>query len=127
MKKYTVEGTSVTPLINFDLEKGNLEIRGFSIPENSIEFYRPLNEALDTYASAVQLPTTNVTIELEYFNTSSSKCLLGLLRKLESMNKSGTTVNINWLYEEGDEDMLQAGLDYNAIINIPFKMKPVSN
>ena len=127
MKKYSVEGTSVTPLINFDPEKGNLEIRGFSIPENSIEFYRPLNEALDLYASSTPLPETNVTIELEYFNTSSSKCLLGLLRKLESMNKTESKVNINWLYEEGDEDMLQAGQDYNAIINIPFKMKAVSN
>ena len=127
MKKYSVEGTSVTPLIKFDLEKGELELRGFSIPENSIEFYRPLNEALDHYAAEVQLPETNVIIELEYFNTSSSKCLLGLLRKLETMNKSGQKVNIHWLYEEGDEDMLQAGQDYNAIINIPFKMQPVSN
>ncbi len=125
MKKYSVDGTSVTPLINFDLAVGELEVRGFSIPENSIEFYRPLNEALDKYMTAAQ-ETTNVTFELEYFNTSSSKCLLGILRKLESINKSGSKVTVNWLYEDGDEDMLQAGQDYHAIISLPFKMKPVS-
>ncbi len=126
MKKYSVVGTSVTPLINFDLEAGALEIKGFSIPENSIEFYRPLNEALDVYSKSAKA-ATKVTIELEYFNTSSSMCLLGLLRKLETLNKNGSAVTINWLYEEGDEDMLQAGEDYFSIINLPFKMEQVSD
>ena len=31
------------------------------------------------------------------------------------------------LYEEGDEDMLQAGEDYHAIINVPFKVEQVSD
>ncbi len=126
MKKYSVDATSITPLINFDLSSGALEIKGFSIPENSIEFYKPLNEALDKYANSSQ-PVTKVIIELEYFNTSSSKCLLGILRKLEAINKNGSAVTINWLYEEGDEDMLQAGEDYHAIINVPFNMAQVSD
>jgi hypothetical protein len=60
---------------------------------------------------------------LKYFNTSSSKCILDVFKKLENINKSGnSTVIINWHFEEDDEDMSEAGEDYKAIINVPFKM-----
>lgn len=107
-----------TPHISFDAEKGSLEIKGRSIPENALEFYRPLIEWVEKYASQSK-PETNVHIQLEYFNTSSSKCLLDLFKKLETI---GNKVIINWYYEQDDEDMLEAGEDYEAIINIPFKM-----
>ncbi len=125
MEKYSIDGTPKTPTISFDLGSGVLEIKGRSIPENSIEFYKPLVDALDKYAGSPK-PTTSVNIQLEYFNTSSSKCILDVFKKLESINKSGSSVTINWHYEEDDEDMLEAGEDYQAIINVPFKMVQVS-
>lgn len=109
-----------TPSINFLLENGLLEIRGKSIPENSIEFYRPIYEWIDAYVLQAQ-PKTQVTIGLEYFNTSSSKCLLDIFRKLENLHKSAKSeVTINWLYEEEDEDMMEAGDDYQTIVKVPF-------
>ncbi|MBL4625712.1 MAG: DUF1987 domain-containing protein, partial [Flavobacteriales bacterium] len=66
---------------------------------------------------------TSVIIQLEYFNTSSSKCILDVFKKLEAIHNSGnSSILINWHYEEDDEDMLEAGEDYQAIINVPFKM-----
>ncbi len=121
MEKYSIEGTPKTPSINFDLNGGILEVKGRSIPENSIEFYKPLVDALDKYASNAK-PATTVNVQLEYFNTSSSKCILDVFKKLEGINKGGSAVTINWHYEEDDEDMLEAGEDYQAIINVPFKM-----
>ena len=59
---------------------------------------------------------------MEYFNTSSSKCILDLFKQLESLNNGETEVNVNWYYEEDDEDMAEAGEDYDAIISLPFKM-----
>ncbi len=125
MEKYSIDGTPKTPTISFDLASGVLEIKGRSIPENSIEFYKPLVDALDKYAGAPK-SATNVNIQLEYFNTSSSKCILDVFKKLENINKNGSAVIINWHYEEDDEDMLEAGEDYQAIINVPFKMVQVS-
>ena len=125
MEKYSIDGTPKTPTISFDLASGVLEIKGRSIPENSIEFYKPLVDALDKYSSSAK-PSTNVIIQLEYFNTSSSKCILDVFKKLENINKGGSSVTINWHYEEDDEDMLEAGEDYQAIINVPFKMVQVS-
>jgi hypothetical protein len=124
METISIEGTPKTPTITFDLTKGFLEIKGRSIPENSIEFYKPLVDWLEKYASSPQ-SATNVNIQLEYFNTSSSKCILDVFKKLEAINKNGSAVTINWCYEEDDEDMLEAGEDYQAIINIPFKMVQV--
>jgi hypothetical protein len=122
MEQLKIEGTAKTPSINFDPKNGVVEVKGRSIPENSIEFYKPLLDLLDAYAGSPQKNTT-VNIQLEYFNTSSSKCILDVFKKLESMNKSGnTSVIINWHYEEDDEDMSEAGEDYQAIINVPFKM-----
>ena len=121
MGKINLEGTNKTPKITFNEEDGVLELKGRSIPENSIEFYKPLVDALDDYSKNPK-NLTRVNIHLEYFNTSSSKCILDIFKKLESIKNSGNEVNINWYYEEDDEDMLEAGEDYQAIIKVPFKM-----
>jgi hypothetical protein len=121
MENLTIEGTPKTPTIKFNPEDGKLLIQGRSIPENSIEFYKPLVDSLEGYSSSPKAKT-HVDIVLEYFNTSSSKCILDVFKKLEKINSDGSEVIINWHYEEDDEDMLEAGEDYQAIINIPFKM-----
>jgi hypothetical protein len=125
MEPIIIEGTPKTPTVKFDSGAGIFEIKGRSIPENSIEFYKPLVDALDKYSSAAKSATT-VNVQLEYFNTSSSKCILDVFKKLEGINKGGSAVTINWHYEEDDEDMLEAGEDYQAIINVPFKMVMVN-
>jgi hypothetical protein len=116
-----LEGSAKTPSISFNGDSGLLELRGRSIPENSIEFYKPLNEWVERYGSA-PCSTTVIDVKLEYFNTSSSKCILDLFKKLEKLNGSGTEVKVNWYFEEDDEDMMEAGEDYQAIIRLPFTM-----
>ena len=118
MEDIRIEGTPKTPTVHFNAAAGSLDIKGRSIPENSIEFYKPLMDWIEEYAKSAQ-PKTTVNIQLEYFNTSSSKCILDLFKKLEAVNNE---IVINWYYEEDDEDMLEAGEDYDAIINIPFRM-----
>lgn len=121
MEPIIIEGTPKTPTVNFDGSTGKIEIKGRSIPENSIEFYKPLVDWLEAYGAAPQ-GNTEVNIQLEYFNTSSSKCILDIFKKLEGIAKAGHQVIINWYYEEDDEDMLEAGEDYQSIIKVPFKM-----
>jgi hypothetical protein len=121
MEPLLIEGTQKTPSIDFDPIKGIIEIKGRSIPENSIEFYKPLVDWLEEYSEKPAAKTV-VNVHLEYFNTSSSKCILDVFKKLESIHKSNNDVQINWYYEEDDEDMLEAGEDYESIIRVPFKM-----
>jgi len=123
METITIPGTPKTPTVDMNVESGIIEIKGRSIPENSIDFYRPVVEWLDKYAES-PAPETKVNIQLEYFNTSSSKCILDVFKKLEQVYKKNGDkgVVINWYYEEDDEDMLEAGEDYQSILKIPFKM-----
>ena len=121
MENLNLEGSAKTPTVNFNSADGTLELKGRSIPENSIEFYKPLNDWIDTYATGPK-PSTTVDVKLEYFNTSSSKCILDLFKQLESLNKGNTEVKVNWYFEEDDEDMAEAGEDYQAIIDLPFEM-----
>ena len=121
METIIQEGTSKTPYVRFDGDKGLVEIKGRSIPENSVEFYKPLVDWLESYKDT-PLQKTVVEVKLEYFNTSSSKCILDVFKKLEAIHKNKYDVQINWYYEEDDEDMLEAGEDYESIIRVPFKM-----
>ena len=121
MEKFRLEGSPKTPTIDFDGDTGVLELRGRSIPENSVEFYGPLNTWLENYESDAREKTT-LDMKLEYFNTSSSKCILDLFKRLEKMNGNSTSVHVNWYFETEDEDMAEAGEDYQAIVELPFSI-----
>ena len=117
MDDISLVASTKTPSVKFTAN-GHLELRGRSIPENSLDFYKPLLEWVDGYVRNAQ-PETIVHVQLEYFNTSSSKCLLDIFKRLESVRSK---VTVHWYYEQDDEDMLEAGEDYEAIINLSFKM-----
>ena len=121
MEKLYIEGSAKTPSVSFDGEAGILEMRGRSIPENSIEFFQPLIDWVDAYGAAPS-KATRVDMKLEYFNTSSSKCILDLFKRLEKINDTASGVIINWYYETDDEDMEEAGEDYAAIVRLDFKI-----
>ncbi|HNP17702.1 MAG TPA: DUF1987 domain-containing protein [Fulvivirga sp.] len=120
MENYTLTPSPKTPRLYFNSESGDFEISGRSIPENSIEFYKPLVEWLDKYI-ANPAAKTRLTVNLEYFNTSSSKCLVEIFRKLEKLNTK-SDVKVLWHYEEEDEDMLESGDDFKKIIKIPIEL-----
>jgi hypothetical protein len=121
MENLVIDGSAKTPSIDFDFESGTLELKGRSIPENSIEFYKPLNDWLDSYAG-IPKGKTIVDVRLEYFNTSSSKCILDFFKRLEKVNQGSSVVTVNWYFETDDEDMQEAGEDYEAIVGLPFSI-----
>ena len=124
MENFYLSETPKTPEIECKFEEGKLFISGRSIPENSIEFYKPLFDWLDRYITEPR-DHTEVNVKLEYFNTSSSKCLVEVFRRLEKIHRqenNTSNVKINWYYEEDDEDMEESGEDFKEIISIPIVM-----
>ena len=126
MQIINVEATLKSPKVIMDKEKGRFEINGRSIPENTSEFYAPIMEWLKEYGKTPN-STTDFKFKLEYFNTSSSKCILDICRIIEEMKQGGATVKITWIYEEYDEDMLEAGEDYEAMVDVPFEIMMVKS
>lgn len=121
MEPISRKGTPKTPSVEFDPDQGLLEIKGRSNPENTIEFYRPLVQWIDEY---VQNPVekTTVNVHLEHFNTSSSKSILEVFRALAPIKEKDKDVVVNWFYEGDDEDIQEAGENYESITGLPFRM-----
>ncbi len=122
MEPIRIEPSPKTPKVVFDKEKDVFQIEGRSIPENSTEFYKPIFDWLDAYGESPN-DGTNFVFKLEYFNTSSSKCILDILRKLEKIHEDDNAVKITWYYEEDDEDMQEAGEDYQGIVKVPIELE----
>ncbi|MCV9385164.1 DUF1987 domain-containing protein [Reichenbachiella ulvae] len=119
MNKIIYRPTRITPLIFFDPERGLLELRGKSSPENAIEFYGKLLLSLEKFAKQGNKNLV-ANFKFEYFNTSSSKCIFDILRKINLVKEYGRKLSINWYYEEYDEDMQEAGEDYADLLGTEF-------
>jgi len=120
MEKLLIEGTKQSPYVDFNAETGKLELSGRSIPENSFEFYNPLLEWLENYAKNPKAETV-LKVYLEYFNTSSSKYILEVLKKLKLVLKAdGAEVKVDWCYDEDDEEMMETGEDYEDVTGLEF-------
>ncbi len=120
MEDYSINATKATPAINFNSQSGILSINGRSIPEDSVSFFEPLQNIVRQYLEN-SLPNNTINIRLDYLNSSSTACLLGILRDYEKLNKSVTTI-VNWQYESEDEDILNIGLNFSEIIDLKFNM-----
>jgi len=114
-----IEGTLKTPTIKSNSQEGIIEIKGRSHPENPIEFYKPLSNWVAEYVRDPRLKTT-INIQLEHFNTSSSKRILDLLRSFELILMTHNEVQVNWFYD--DEDILEAGETFQTMTKIPFRL-----
>ncbi|MDX1904493.1 MAG: DUF1987 domain-containing protein [Thermonemataceae bacterium] len=122
MENLIIEPTNKTPRVNFNAISGKMELSGRSIPENAFQFYDELSRWLDDY-SKTPAKETVFNFKLEYFNTSSSMYVLGILKKLERMHLEGKKITICWYYDIEDEDMLQTGEDLKQIVKeVPMQM-----
>jgi hypothetical protein len=118
------EATADTPAIKFYPARGYIEIKGRSISENAAKLYRPLIDSIDKYLFKPVSPTL-VHIHFDYFNTASAKCIIEILKKLESLPKKGMKVEVNWYYKADEISMYHAGMDYKSILNLDFKIVKV--
>ncbi|MBX7222046.1 MAG: DUF1987 domain-containing protein [Blastocatellia bacterium] len=119
MENLVIEKTKVTPSINFNAVSGEMEIAGESYPENSMQFYQPVFKWLTEFFEQASGGCV-FNFKLQYFNTSSSKCILNILEILEDANNGGKTVTLNWYYQEDDEDMLESGQEFGEDMTLPF-------
>ncbi len=119
MEQILNEGTAKTPTIKANSKTGMIEISGRSNPENAREFYTPLLEWFSEYR-VQPAEETVLNINLEHFNTSSSKFLLDVLRTIRKIKDEGHRCTVNWYYEDDDEEMLDSAEVYEAMTDLYF-------
>ncbi len=104
---------------------GAIKIRGRSIHENSLDFFKPVKEWLNEYLK-VPADVTCVDINLEYFNSASAKIIINLLQKISYVQLKNKKFIINWYYEEGDEDILERGEYFSSVLHLPFNFTKIT-
>lgn len=121
MKDLQIQKTTQTPEINFDAKTGLLSFTGRSLPEDSARFYQVVFEWLSKYFD--NLPEkTEVTFELDYFNTSSAKAIFSIIVKFDELYKTSYPITITWFFDEDDEDMKDLGTEYQELFTIPISL-----
>ncbi|MEN7546593.1 DUF1987 domain-containing protein [Rapidithrix thailandica] len=114
--------TFFKPHILFDAETGECLIEGESYLEDTWEFYSKPMEWLRAYTTAEVKKPIDFKFKLSYFNTSSSKCILDILKLLKQYQENGGEVTVSWYYPEDDEDNLMEAEDFIADTGIDMKL-----
>ncbi len=110
-----------TPLVDFKIT-GELKIEGKSYPEDPMKFFGPILDWLKELKKSPP-PKILLTVQLDYFNTSTSKLVLVIFKLLESIHLYGKSeVKIIWFYHNHDEDMTESGKDYKSLVDVPFEL-----
>jgi len=120
MAALRIEPADDTPLVIMDKEKEVFEISGKSMPEDVVSFYQPVFDWIDAYKKD-PLEKTVLVFKLIYFNTASSKVFLDLLMKFESIIEKGFEVEVKWHSLNNDEDMQDAGEEYEEMTGLKFE------
>lgn len=119
--RLTIKPTSNSPFIEFDPEIGSLTIIGQSHPEDPQEFYQDLVDVIEEYCNNPKLQT-KVIVNLEYMNTGTSRVMYNVFRKLETIVDEKREVEVQWRYDDDDEDMQDAGVIFSELTKLKFKM-----
>lgn len=111
MNFISVSPTEHSPRVEFN-SNGKLLFEGRSILKNSIEFFKPLMD----FVVKLKSETVVFNINLEYFNTATSKNLFEIIRCLDS-NKHIQSFTIIWHFEEYDDASLEMAEIYAEFLS----------
>lgn len=120
MEILRIEQSDDSPLVILDHVDRQFEISGKSLPEHVLDFYQPVLDWLNEYKEKPDGKTV-FNIKLVYFNTTSSKMIMDILLIFEEMVAEGYDVLIRWHSLQRDEDMQEAGKEFEEMIAVPFE------
>lgn len=110
-----------TPYVMLNASEGYCMISGKSFPPDVSKFFNPLVDWLEELKMK-KLEALSFNFKLDYYNTASSKLMLDMLYKLEEISQEGTDVVVNWFYPEDDEDLLDAGEEFERLVDVEFRL-----
>ncbi|MDA3892176.1 MAG: DUF1987 domain-containing protein [Salinivirgaceae bacterium] len=123
MKDLIITGNKQKPDLMFSATTGLLNVSGQSLPENATLLYGPVLEWIKEYAKS-PAPKTVFSLKMKYYNTASSKMFFSIIKSLNVLYKAGSDIEIEWHYQDDDEDMLDAGEYFRDLVDIPFHFMP---
>lgn len=120
MENLIIASTIKSPEVKFNIN-GELLIAGKSIPEDSILYYKPLFLWLEEFKKTAP-KAIDLTLKLEYMNTSSVRIILKFLQNLVALSKENIKLKIKWVYDFDDDDICEQGEIIQESIKFPIEM-----
>jgi len=130
MNNLILEKTDNTPGVMLDGTQHLVEFSGDSRPENAKLFFEPIFNWIKEYENHLYYLTnesslnisTNVNFKLEYFNSSSARYVIDVIKAFHTVGLSNKKVKIifNWFFDEEDEDLKESGLEFVKMTGIPM-------
>lgn len=102
-----IEGSKKTPKVDFNFRTGEMILSGVSLPENAAKVYEPLLEWIGDYIKSPQ-PVTNLRLNLEYYNSSTTLWLAKMMKSLSHIKGDGNLLFIHMYMNIEDFDELAA-------------------
>ena len=130
MKALVIDSTDYSLGIDFNPSSKSLKLWGESRPENAPAFFNPIIDWLKDYKSFLKdNPSSEkikVDFEIEYFNSTSAKFILDIFLALKNIATEIPSIelDINWLYLEIDEDILECGEEFQDLSGLDLNLIP---
>lgn len=129
MDSLRIKETTATPLVIFDPEINEFELKGCSRPEDVREFYSPIIKWLEEFSLQIDEKLINkhkespviFKFKFDYFNSSSAKFILDILVLTNQFHGSGLNMCIDWYFDENDDDMREVGEELSDVVDFPFR------
>ncbi len=117
IKNIFIERTAKTPQVDFNQLTGDLILYGRSIPENAAKVYEPLLAWINDYIRSPR-QTTNLRLNLEYFNTSSAIWLAKMVSALGKISEEDAVLIIHLYFDIEDFE----GMDMEELKDMVSKL-----
>jgi hypothetical protein len=125
MTKIELRGTYQTPKMVFDLKNGVIKILGRSNMVDPGEFYPSIISFIQDYC-AIPQQKTRLIIDLEHYNTLSSRYLLKIIDEIVKIEyKEGYEVEVDWYYDEEDEGINEDIQIFSKVLH--FNINAIGN
>ena len=117
MRKIEIKGSEKSAKIVVDPKNGIIKILGRSSMNCPQEFYPTINKILQNYCDS-PVEKTQLFLDLEYYNTLSSRYILNMLKLISRINvMEGKESKIFWYYEEEDCGIKEDIKVFSELIN----------
>jgi hypothetical protein len=118
LKNMFIEQTDKSPLVDFNYMSGELILSGRSIPINAPRIFEPILDWINEYVKNPR-QTTNLRLNLEYFNTASSIWLAKIVKSLTGISKPECVLILHVYFSIEDfDDIDDIKDDLSPIIDV---------
>ena len=106
LKNIYIEATEKTPHVDLNPITGEFIFSGKSIPENPAKIYENLLSWIQEYAKNPR-KTTNLRLNIEYFNTASVIWLAKIVKVLSAIKEPENTLFIHLYFDIEEFDSME--------------------